>query len=237
MDLELLKRAAAERALELVQPGMKLGLGSGSTAKLFVDLLGERVKAGLSVVTVPTSEATDRQARALGITVTTLDEEPYLDLTVDGADELDDDLRLIKGGGGALLREKIVATASARLVIICDSSKKVERLGRFPLPIEVVQFGLTATRNMIQTLAADVGCKGEMVLRTRPDGTAFITDSGHRILDCAFSEIPDPEALAESLQIVPGIVEHGLFLGLADAAFVAGDAGIEVIEVDYLEEG
>lgn len=236
MTLELLKRQAAERALELVQPGMKIGLGSGSTAKLFIEMLGERVKAGLNVVTVPTSVATETQARALGIPVVTLDQEPYLDLTIDGADELDEELRLIKGGGGALLREKIVATASARLIIIADQSKKVDRLGRFPLPIEVVPFGLTATRNMIQTLAADVGCKGEITVRLSPDGNPFVTDSGHFILDCAFGSIPDPDALADSLQIVPGVVEHGLFIGLADAAFVAGSDGLEVIEVDFVEE-
>ena len=237
MTLDLLKRQAAERALDLVQPGMKLGLGSGSTLKIFIELLGERVKGGLSIVTVPTSEAVREQAMALGIPVTTLEQEPYLDLTIDGADELDEELRLIKGGGGALLREKIVATASARFVIIADHTKKVEHLGRFPLPVEVVPFGLTATRNMIQTLAADVGCKGEMTVRLKPDGQPFITDGGHYILDCAFGHIPDPDALADSLQIVPGVVEHGLFIGLADAAFVAGGNGIEVIEIDYVEEG
>ena len=237
MTLDLLKRQAAERALALVQPGMKLGLGSGSTLKIFIELLGERVKSGLSIVTVPTSEAVREQAMALGIPVTTLEQEPYLDLTIDGADELDEELRLIKGGGGALLREKIVATASARFVIIADHTKKVEHLGRFPLPVEVVPFGLTATRNMIQTLAADVGCKGEMTVRLQPDGEPFITDGGHYILDCAFGHIPDPDALADSLQIVPGVVEHGLFIGLADAAFVAGRDGVEVIEIDYVEEG
>jgi ribose 5-phosphate isomerase A len=237
MHLDHLKRQAAARALDLVQPGMKLGLGSGSTAKMFVELLAEKVKAGLIVTAVPTSEVTLAQAIALGIPVATLDQEPYLDLTIDGADELDDELRLIKGGGGALLREKIVATASARLVIIADQSKRVTTLGRFPLPVEVVPFGLTATRNMIQTLASDVGCQGTMTVRLTATGETFLTDGGHYILDCAFGSIPDPDALAEALQIVPGVVEHGLFIGLADAAYVATEDGIEVIEFDYVDEG
>lgn len=237
MNSDILKRQAAMRALELVQPGMKIGLGTGSTARHFVDLLGKRVKEGLQVVAVATSEATGQQARALAIPLVTLDEEPYLDLAIDGADEVDDELRLIKGGGGALLREKIVATASARLVIIADMSKKVERLGRFPLPVEVVPFGLAATRNMIQTLAADVGCSGEITLRKTALGDTFRTDGGHLVLDCAFGTIPDPEALADTLQIVPGVVEHGLFIGLADAAYIARPDGIEVLEIDLDEDG
>jgi ribose 5-phosphate isomerase A len=237
MNSDILKRQAAMRALELVQPGMKIGLGTGSTARQFVDLLGKRVKEGLQIVTVATSEATEQQARALAIPLVTLDEEPYLDLTIDGADEVDDELRLIKGGGGALLREKIVATASARLVIIADMSKKVERLGRFPLPVEIVPFGLAATRNMIQTLAADVGCSGAITLRKTALGDTFLTDGGHLILDCAFGAIPAPEALADALQIVPGVVEHGLFIGLADAAYIARPDGIEVLEIDLDEDG
>lgn len=237
MTSDMLKRQAAARALDLVEPGMRLGLGTGSTAWHFVDLLGRRVKDGLDVVAVPTSEATAEQARSLGIRLVTLDDEPYLDMTVDGADEIDDELRLIKGGGGALLREKIVATASARFVIIADHSKKVERLGRFPLAVEVVPYGLAATRTMIETVAGDVGCAGSISVRRTPDGALFHTDGGHLIVDCAFGVIPDPEALADALKIVPGVVEHGLFIGLADAAYVAGPDGIEVLEIDMVEEG
>jgi ribose 5-phosphate isomerase A len=223
------KRQAAEKALELVEPGMKLGLGTGSTAAKFVDLLGERVKAGLDVIGVPTSEATRLQASGLGIRLTTLDDEPLLDLTIDGADEIDGEVRLIKGGGGALLREKIVACASARMVVIADSTKVVPVLGAFPLPVEVVRFGLTATRNMIEMLASDAGCTGPIRLRIGPDGQPLVTDGGNYILDCAFGRIDDPEALDEALKLVPGVVEHGLFLGLADAAIVAGPEGVSVL--------
>ncbi len=239
MSSDDLKRIAAEHALNLVAPGMKLGLGTGSTAAQFVDLLGAKVKAGLDVLCVPTSEATRRQAEGLGIRLSTLEETPYLDMTVDGADEADEALRLIKGGGGALLREKIVAAASARLVIIADNSKLVDTLGRFPLPVEVVPFGLTATRNLMKSLAYDAGCSGEMTLRLRPDGTRFLTDNGNYIVDCAFGEIADPEALDDALKLVPGVVENGLFLGLADLGVFAGPEGVTVIsseELDF-EEG
>ena len=165
MSNDALKLAAAERALQYVEPGMKLGLGTGTTAAKFVDVLGPKVKAGLDVICVATSKATQARAEALGIRMTTLDEMPFLDLTVDGADQLDEELRLIKGGGGALLREKIVATASGRMIVIADASKRVAVLGSHPLPLEVVQFGLTATRNMVIALAADAGCEGEITLR------------------------------------------------------------------------
>ncbi len=236
MSAELWKRQAAEAAIELVEPGMRLGLGTGSTAKHFVDLVGERVKAGLDVVCVPTSEATRAQAASLGIRLTTLDETPELDLTVDGADELDGELRLIKGGGGALLREKIVAAASARLVIIADHTKKVARLGAFGLPVEVVPFGHVATLNLMRDLAAESGALGEIKLRQTKAGATFITDNGNYIYDCAFKEIIDPELLDEALRMVPGVVENGLFLGLADVAFVAGPKGLEVIEAESLED-
>src|ERR1700686_4597399 len=172
MDVGAQKRAAAARAVEFVRPGMRLGLGTGSTAKHFVDLLAERVRGGLDVVAVPTSEATRAQAERLGITLTTLDETPELDLTIDGADEIAPDLSLIKGGGGALLREKIVATASSRMIVIADESKWVPVLGKFPLPIEVVTFGLAATRAAIETAAAAAGCAGSAVLRRNKDGHA-----------------------------------------------------------------
>jgi ribose 5-phosphate isomerase A len=228
-----LKQAAAQRTLAFIQPGMKLGLGTGSTAAAFVELLGIEVKNGLKVLCVPTSEATFRQASALGIPLTTLDETPVLDLTVDGTDEIDGNLRLIKGGGGALLREKIVATASERMIVIADSSKQVGMLGAFPLPIEVVRFGSTTTRNMIEMLAGDVGCEGPITMRRGSDGQPFLTDGGNYIFDCAFGRIEDPESLDEALKIIPGVVENGLFLGLADTAVIASDTGVEVIEADY----
>lgn len=230
---DALKLAAAERALRYVEPRMKLGLGTGSTAAKFVDLLGQRVRDGLEIVAVPTSEATRAQAAALGIPLTTLDETPLLDLTIDGADELDGELRLIKGGGGALLREKIVASASDRMIVIADASKRVETLGAFALPIEIVRFGATATRNMIEMLAGDVGCHGTLAVRQNKDGSPFLTDGGNLIVDCAFGRIDDPEGLDDLLKVIPGVVENGLFLGLCDAAIVAGPDGIEVIEANY----
>jgi ribose 5-phosphate isomerase A len=229
MSNDALKVAAAERALEYVENGMRLGLGTGSTAARFVDLLGRKVAAGLDVVCVATSQATQTQAEALGIRMSTLDEVPFLDLTVDGTDEVDGDLRLIKGGGGALLREKIVATASGRLVIVADASKKVETLGAFPLPLEVVSFGLTATRNMITALAADVGCEGEIKVRMLSGGKPFLTDGGNLILDCHFGRIDEPEELDEALKLIPGVVENGLFIGIADLAVIAGEDGITLL--------
>lgn len=226
------KRQAAEHAIKLVEPGMKLGLGTGSTAAKFVELLGAKVKAGLDVVCVPTSEATRAQAAALGIKLSTLDDTPFLDLTVDGADELDGELRLIKGGGGALLREKIVAVASGKVVIIADYSKRVEMLGAFALPVEVVPFGLTATRNMVESLAADAGCEGDIKLRLSKDGKPFVTDNGNHILDCAFGQIEDPEALDDALKLIPGVVENGLFIGIADMGIIAGPQGVEVLSSD-----
>lgn len=223
------KRLAAEHALQYVEDGMKVGLGTGSTAAKFVELLGAKVKAGLDVVCVPTSEATRAQAASLGIPLSTLDETPFLDLTVDGADEIDAELRLIKGGGGALLREKIVAVASQRVVIIADHTKRVEALGKFPLPIEVVPFGLTATTDMIESLAADCGCEGPITQRKGADGKPFVTDNGNYILDCAFGMIEDPDALDDAMKLIPGVVENGLFIGIADLGIIAGPMGVEVL--------
>jgi len=220
------RRRAAEAALDEVRSGMKLGLGTGRTAAHFVTALGERVRAGLSVVGVPTSEKAGKLAESEGIPLTTLDAEPALDLTVDGADEIDPELRLIKGGGGALLREKIIATASARMVVIVDAGKRVETLGAFPLPIEVVPFGLTATRRVIEAATARLGLSGDIALRGGAE-TPFVTDGGHHILDASFGRIPDPEALAAALVAVPGVVEHGLFLGLASMAIIGLDKGVE----------
>ncbi len=224
------KRAAAERALALIEPGMVIGLGSGSTAGEFVNLLGAKVRDGFEVTGVPTSRATHSRAVELAIPLTSLDAHPVLDLTVDGADELDDQLRLIKGGGGALLREKIVAAASDGLIIIADDTKHVSTLGRHPLPVEVVEFGLGATRTIIEAVAGDLGLEGDITLRRLSADQAFKTDSGHLILDCAFGAIPEPEVLAEWLDSIPGVVEHGLFIEMADLAIVAGDDGVTLIE-------
>jgi ribose 5-phosphate isomerase A len=227
--MEELKRQAAARALEEVRDGMRLGLGTGSTAKHFVELLGERVRAGLNVIGVPTSEVTRDQAERCGITLTTLDQIDRLDLTVDGADEIDHALNVIKGGGGALLREKIVATASDRMIVIADDSKWVEVLGRFPLPVEVIPFGLAATQRALAEAFAQVGVSGQMVRRER-DGHVFVTDGGHWIIDAHLGRIADAPRLAALLSVIPGVVEHGLFIGIAKAAVLAGAQGIRFVE-------
>ncbi|MCH1542187.1 MAG: ribose-5-phosphate isomerase RpiA [Alphaproteobacteria bacterium] len=225
--LERMKQKAALRALEEVRDGMKLGLGTGSTARYFVDGLGAQVAEGLAVVCVPTSEATREQAESLGIKLAPLDELKRLDLTVDGADELDDALRLIKGGGGALLREKIVAAASDKMIVIADDSKKVATLGAFDLPVEVNMFSHGATAAAIADALAATGNQGAINLRG--DDSPFITDGGHYIYDCALGAINDPEALAQALLNVPGVVEHGLFLGYATTAVLAGKDRLEEV--------
>jgi ribose 5-phosphate isomerase A len=230
MDVEAQKRAAAARAIEFVRPGMRLGLGTGSTANHFVELLATRVRSGLDIVAVPTSEATRALAQRLGIALTTLDETPELDLTVDGADEIAPDLTLIKGGGGALLREKIVASASAAMIVIADQSKWVQNLGRFALPVEIAPFGATATRRAVEAAAAGAGCPGPAPVRKAKDGHAFVTDGGHWLLDAQLQRIADPQALAAGLAAVAGVMEHGLFIGLARAAIVAGPDGVRLIE-------
>jgi ribose 5-phosphate isomerase A len=230
MNAAAQKRAAAARAVEFVRPGMRLGLGTGSTAKHFVELIGKRVRAGLDIIAVPTSQATRADAELCGIKLTTLDETPELDLTVDGADEIGPDLSLIKGGGGALLREKIVAAASARMIVIADQSKWVAALGRFPLPIEVAPFGLGATRRAIEKSIAAIQPPGPLTLRQGKDGHAFVTDGGHWIIDAALRRIDDPRALAHALSGIPGVMEHGLFIGLAQIAILAGPDGITVVE-------
>jgi ribose 5-phosphate isomerase A len=240
--MDRLKRQAAARALEDVRDGMQLGLGTGSTAKHFVELLGERVRAGLKVIGVPTSEATRLDALRCGVPLTTLDEIDHLDITIDGADEIDPELNLIKGGGGALLREKIVAAASDRMIVIADETKWVPTLGRFPLPIEVIPFGLGATRRAIEKAFAQCGVSGQMAVRkakdrakdgakgAAEDGHVFVTDGGHWIVDAQLGRIADPAHLATALSAIPGVVEHGLFIGLASSAVLAGGEGIRVIE-------
>ncbi|MDR3495370.1 MAG: ribose-5-phosphate isomerase RpiA [Ancalomicrobiaceae bacterium] len=224
-----LKRMAGEAALSHVESGMKLGLGSGSTSEAFIRALGVRVAEGLQVVGVPTSERAAVLAASLSIPLATLDEVPELNLTIDGADEIGPDLALIKGGGGALLREKIVATASRRMIVIADSSKVVDTLGAFPLPIEVVPFGLTATRAKIAATAERLGLIGTLNLRKTDSGAPYLTDGGHFILDASFRRIPRPEALAKALEAIPGVVEHGLFIGIATMAIVAHPQGIKTI--------
>lgn len=226
MDARQLKIEAAAAALSLVENGMRLGIGTGSTANEFVRLLAEKVADGFEVRGVPTSERTARLCVELGVPLYSLDELPELDLTIDGADEVDRDLRLIKGGGGALLREKIVAAASQRMVVIADRSKLVDTLGAFALPVEVNPFGLAATRIAVERAAARLGLTGDIVLRPG-DGGAYMTDGGHHILDASFGRIPDPEALSRALHDVAGVVEHGLFIDLAKVAIIAGEDGVE----------
>lgn len=229
MDQKQLKIEAARKALEHVSSGMRLGIGTGSTAEEFVRLLAEKVSTGLSVIGVPTSERTAALCRELGVPLSTLEETPELDLTVDGADEIDSELSLIKGGGGALLREKIVAAASARMIVIADKSKVVETLGSFPLPIEVNRFGLRTTEIAVAAAAGKLGLSGDIKLRMT-GSQPFVTDGDHFILDASFGRIPDTRALSNALHAIPGVVEHGLFIGLASAAIVAGSDGIETIQ-------
>jgi ribose 5-phosphate isomerase A len=231
-SLEDRKHAASARAVEFVRPGMRVGLGTGTTAWHFIELLGARVRGGLSVIAVPTSEATRAHAARLGVPLSTLDETPELDLTVDGADEIAPDLTAIKGGGGALLWEKIVAAASARMIVIADDTKWVPQLGHYPLPIEVVPFGLAATRRAVEAAALAAGCPGPAVLRRTQEGHPFVTDGGHHMLDASLKRIPDPKALAAQLAGIPGVVENGLFIGLVAAAVIAGPEGVRIVEAN-----
>ncbi len=218
-------------ALREIMPGMRVGLGTGSTAKHFVDLLGDQVASGFECLCVPTSEVTAQQARSLGIPLTDLDAIDRLDITVDGADEIGPDLALIKGGGGALLREKIVAAASDRMVVIADASKLVETLGRFPLPVEVNRFGFGATRRALEAVLIAHRAEGGLKLRMDPTGSPFVTDGDHLILDAFFGRISAPEALSRALLDIPGVVQHGLFLGLCKRAYVATADGVRTVEI------
>ncbi|SON56380.1 Ribose-5-phosphate isomerase A [Hartmannibacter diazotrophicus] len=230
MSADALKREAAAMALDHVEGGMRLGLGTGSTASWFVRLLADKVKGGLDVIGVPTSEATAALAREVGVRLTTLDDVGGLDLTVDGTDEFDPALNLVKGGGGALLREKIVASDSERMIVIADDSKRVKALGAFPLPIEVVTFGAGATLRAVEKAAASVGLSGPLVFRSRADGSRYVTDQGNWIVDASFRQISDPKALALALSGIPGVVEHGLFIDLASMIILAGAGGVERID-------
>lgn len=230
VDQDSLKRQAAQRAVEWVEPGMKLGLGTGSTARHVVEAIAARRRRGEldGIVGVPTSTATRDQAAALGIPLATLDDEPHLDLTLDGADEVDPDLQLIKGLGGALLWEKIVAAASDRLVIVVDESKLVHQLGeRSPLPVEVVPFGWKTLLDPLRAMGAD------FELRQGREGDPFVTDGGHYILDCTFpGGLGDPVRVEERLRTLPAVVETGLFLGMATAVVVGRADGAQVLERD-----
>ena len=228
-DQNALKRAVAAKALDYVKDGMKLGLGSGSTAEMFVEMLAPRIRGGEKLLCVPTSEKTATLARKLGFTLAALDDLAPLDLTIDGADEADRNLDLIKGGGGMLLREKIVAAASRQMVVIADESKLVPRLGRYPLPIEVVEFGHKSTcARLAAALAAAGYANVRMTLRQR-DSDVFNTDSGNVIYDCAFGAIQNASKLVAAISAVPGVVEHGLFIGMATTLLIAADGEIEVI--------
>ena len=225
------KQAAARRALDFVEDGMKLGIGTGSTAEEFVKLLAERVAGGLKIIGVATSERTSALATKLGVPLSNLDDTPHLDLTIDGADELDTNLALIKGGGGALLREKIVATASDHMIVIADASKVVSTLGAFPLPLEVIPFGALATVRRVSEVASAYGCQGKIARRTDSYGEPFFTDSGNFIFDCHFDKILDPAGLGQALNLIAGVVETGLFINIASLAIVGTPSGVDMIEV------
>ncbi len=225
-----LKTQVGQAVCEQVQSGMKLGIGTGSTAEAFVHALGQRVADGLQVIGVPTSVQTAKLCEQLNIPLTTLEETPQLDLTIDGADEVDVDLNLTKGGGGALLREKIVAAASDMMYVIADESKLVKKLGAFDLPIEVNVFGLRATQIAISASSQQLGLNGALKLRSSADNKPFMTDGGHYILDASFGLIQDANALDKALLAVPGVVQHGLFINMASKVFIAGHDGVKILE-------
>jgi len=217
------KEAAARASLQFVKDGQVVGLGTGSTAAFFIKLLAGQVKNGLRVRGIPTSVKSGELALSLGIPLTTLDVCQEIAVTVDGADEVDPQLRLIKGGGGAMLREKIVASATKQLVIVADASKQVPVLGKFPLPVEVIQFAQALVTKRIVALGAEVS------VRTDADGKPYVTDEKNHILDCRFGQIPDADGLARQLSDMPGVVEHGLFIGMAKVVLFA--RGSEIVEL------
>ncbi len=228
------KFVAAKRALDYVESGMRVGLGTGSTAAWMVRILGEMVrKDGLKVVGVPTSDRTAALAKGAGITLRTLQEAKWLDLTIDGADEFDASLGLIKGGGGALLQEKIVATASDRMVVISDISKEVETLGAFPLPIEVVTFGWETTKALIEEALMNVDVMGRAGTLRMDRDEPFLTDEGHYILDFHLRRIAEPRKLSLILNQIPGVVENGLFIDICDTVVIGyGDGNVEVRDIN-----
>ncbi len=229
-DSSTLKRAAAAKALDYVTEGMKLGLGTGSTAEIFLEQLSPRVRGGLNLLCVPTSERTAQKARALGLSLASLDDLAPLDLTVDGADEADRELTLIKGGGGALLREKIVAASSKRMIVIADESKLVARLGKFALPVEVLEFGHKSTAARLAAAAKALGYNDVAITLRTQGGATFKSDSGNLIYDCAFGAIASASKLAQAISAIPGVVEHGLFTGIATTLLIAHPGEVEIIE-------
>ena len=231
MGSEDRKAAAARAAMAHVENGMRLGIGTGSTAEKFIEHLAEAVGEGLDVIGVPTSERTARLCLELGVRLESLDDVPELDLAIDGADEIDPALNLIKGGGGALLREKIVANAAQRMIVIADDSKCVDVLGRFPLPVEINVFGAQATQRAVEAVARTHGARGDIALRAASRGEPIVTDGGHLIVDASFGHISDPQALACDLNAIPGVGEHGLFLSMASLAIVAGESGVRELTV------
>ena len=223
VDIEIEKRLAAARSVELIEDGVTVGLGSGSTARYFVKELGRKVREGMKIRGVPTSRKTSELAREEGIPLIDFNEIRRIDVTVDGADEVDPNLNLIKGGGGALLREKIVVAATQRFIVICDSRKPVETLGACPLPIEVVAFGWQLAADRIERLGCQVAMREEL------PGTPFLTSEDNYILDCQFGQIPDPEGLAIKLDRITGVVEHGLFVGLTNLVIVGKGDTTEIL--------
>lgn len=223
MDIDQEKIAAARRSLAFVRSGDVVGLGTGSTASYFIRFLAERVRAGLDIRAIPTSNQSEELARSLGIPLTSFEESAEVDVTIDGADEIGPNCELLKGGGGALLREKVVASASRKVVIIADSTKQVQSFGGFPLPVEVVCFAQPLLARRIGRMGAAVG------LRRGGSGSPFLTDEGHHILDCRFGGIPNPAKLADELIRMPGLVEHGLFINLADVILIG--KGSSVLEL------
>jgi ribose 5-phosphate isomerase A len=224
------KRQAAAEAVKLVEDGMTLGLGTGSTAAHFIDLLGARLLEGLSVKGVPTSEDTRQRAIAAGIELIEPDETTVIDLDVDGTDEVDVRLNLIKGGGGALLREKIVAGSARRFVVVADSSKKSAELGAYPLPVEIDPFAFGLTVRHVREALASLGLGQDIRLRYDAEGAPFRSDGGNFILDCRTGRLHEPAALDKALQTIPGVIETGLFIGLADLVILAGPDGVETLE-------
>ena len=242
------KFAAARCAVDFVEDGMKVGLGTGSTAAWMVRCLAERVREeGLRITGVPTSTRTGTLARQLGLTVTTLDEAKWLDLTIDGADEFDGELNLIKGGGAALLQEKIVATASDRMIVIADAAKEVAQLGAFPLPVEVVRFGWQTTQRLIEEVLVSMDVLGRQTALRQSGEAPLITDEGHFIIDLHLNRIENPRALWLALNQIPGVVENGLFVDICDQVVIGGtDGRVEIRDiaegtvreqrVDFIEE-
>ncbi|QMU57315.1 MAG: ribose-5-phosphate isomerase RpiA [Boseongicola sp.] len=232
--IETAKFAAAKRASGFVENGMKIGLGTGSTAAWLVKCLGDRVRdEGLNIIAVATSSRTAKLAEEVGIKVTSLNEARWLDLTIDGADEYDTDLNLIKGGGGALLQEKIVATASDRMIVIADSTKKVETLGAFPLPIEVLGFGMQTTQMLIEEMLQGLDVMGNKTSPRMDGEEMFVTDEGNHILDLHVERIGNARQLALILNQIPGVVENGLFIDICDVIVTGyGDGKVETRDIN-----